>query len=112
MPDRFNSYSTFSQEGHQDDSENMQEMDILDMNILDEAENDNAIPEEEKDEDADDFHCNDDEMLNDEHEFIAEDETEDPEVRNETLSLSSFVFYNCWTGKCYISSLSLAFADG
>lgn len=112
MPLIFNCYYTFSQEGHQDDSENMQEMDILDMNVVDEAENDHAIPEEEKDEDADDFHCNDDEMLNDEHDFIAEDETEDPEVGNKILGLSSLVFYNCWTGKCHVSSPSLAFADG
>lgn len=95
----FNNYYTFSQEGHQDDSENMQEMDILDMNVLDEADNDNAIPEEEKDEDTDDFHGNDDEVLNDEHDFMAEDDTEDPEVRNDTLGLSSLVLYNCWTGK-------------
>lgn len=67
----------------------MQEMDILDMNIVDEAEADHAIPEEDKDDDADDFHCNDDEMLNDEHDFIAEDETEDPEVGNKILSPSS-----------------------
>lgn len=82
-----NNCYTFSQEGHQDDSDNMQEMDILDMNILDETENDNAVPEVDNDEDADYFHCNDDEMLNDEHDFMAEDEAEaeDPEVRNYTL---------------------------
>lgn len=74
-----------SQEGHQDDSENMQEMDILEMNILDEAENDNTGPEVDKEEDADYFYCNDDEMLNDEHDSVAEDETEDPEVRYETF---------------------------
>lgn len=73
------------QEGHQDDSENMQEMDILEMNILDEAENDNTVPEVDKEEDTDYFYCNDDEMLNDERDSVEEDETEDPEVRNGTL---------------------------
>lgn len=57
-------------------------MDILEMNILDEAENDNAVAEVDKEEDSDYFYCNDDEMLNDEHDSVAEDETEDPEVRN------------------------------
>ncbi|XP_041746228.2 scaffold attachment factor B2 isoform X1 [Coregonus clupeaformis] len=32
----------------QDDMENMQDMDILDMNVLDEAENDNSMPAEEE----------------------------------------------------------------
>lgn len=31
-----------------DDMENMQDMDILDMNVLDEAENDNSMPAEEE----------------------------------------------------------------
>lgn len=35
------------QEEQQDELENMQEMDILDMNVLDEAENDNGMPVEE-----------------------------------------------------------------
>lgn len=60
-------------------------MDILEMNIVDEAENDNTVPEVDKEEDTDYFYCNDDEMLNDERDSVEEDETEDPEVRNETL---------------------------
>lgn len=51
------------------------------MNILDEAENDNPAPDVDKEEDTDYFYCND-EMLNDEHDSAAEDETEDPDVRN------------------------------
>jgi hypothetical protein len=31
-----------------DDMENMQDMDILDMNVLDEAENDNGVPGEDE----------------------------------------------------------------
>lgn len=64
-------------------------MDILEMNILDEAENDNTVAEVDKEEDSDYFYCNDDEMLNDEHDSVGEDEQEDPEVRNETFKSCS-----------------------
>lgn len=72
----------FFQEEHHDDHENMQDMDILDMNILDDTENDNGIPAMEDDEDTENFHCGDDELLNEEHDFMQEDEAGDPEVRN------------------------------
>ncbi|XP_061539248.1 scaffold attachment factor B1 [Phycodurus eques] len=38
-----------SRDGH-DEHENIQDMDILDMNVLDEADNDNALPEQDVDE--------------------------------------------------------------
>lgn len=70
------------QEELQDDHENMQEMDILEMNILDETENDNGIPAEDE---TDNFHCDGDELLNEEHDdgaFEPEDEAGGPEVRD------------------------------
>lgn len=67
----------------------MQEMDILEMNILDEAENDNLSPEVDKEEDTDYFYCNDDEMLNDGS--VAEHEVEDPEVRNKKCNSFSTI---------------------
>ena len=71
------------QEELQDDHENMQEMDILDMNILDDTENDNGIPAEDDEDKADNFHSEQDVLLNDDDyaNFDAEDEAGGPEVR-------------------------------
>lgn len=72
------------------------------MNILDDTENDNGIPAMEDDEDTENFHCGDDELLNEEHDFMQEDEAEDPEVRNQATGLSvlSCLVYNTYlTGK-------------
>ncbi|XP_047443254.1 scaffold attachment factor B1 [Mugil cephalus] len=74
------------QEDHddmQDDHENMQEMDILDMNVLDETENDNGIPVEHYESDAENFYTEEDAELNDEHEyrtFDSDDDTRGPEM--------------------------------
>ncbi|CAJ1060488.1 scaffold attachment factor B1 [Xyrichtys novacula] len=73
-----------SRDGHeeqQDDHENMQEMDILDMNVLDETENDNGIPAEDEEEEAENL--DEDALLNEEHDnrgFESEDEVKDPEM--------------------------------
>lgn len=76
----------------QDDHENMQEMDILDMNVLDETENDNGIPAEDYEDENENFHSDDDAVLNEEHDNKAlesEDEARGPEVRNYTRNLSA-----------------------
>ncbi|XP_029987867.1 scaffold attachment factor B1 isoform X2 [Sphaeramia orbicularis] len=44
--------------------ENIQEMDILNMNILDETEHDNGIPAQDEEDETDNFHIDDDELLN------------------------------------------------
>lgn len=80
----------------------MQDMDILDMNILDDTENNNGIPAMEDDDDTENFHCGDDELLNEEHDFMQEDEAGDPEVRSYATGLSvlSCLSYNTYlTGK-------------
>lgn len=71
------------QEELQDDPENMQEMDILDMSILDETENDNGIPAEDDEDKPDNFHSEQDVLLNDDDyaTFDPEDEAGGPEVR-------------------------------
>ncbi|XP_028260089.1 scaffold attachment factor B1 isoform X2 [Parambassis ranga] len=53
----------------QDDHENMQEMDILDMNVLDETENDNEIPVEHNEDEADNFFQDEDAILREEHDY-------------------------------------------
>lgn len=79
----------FQEELH-DNHESMQEMDILDMNILDETENDNGLPAEDDGDDNENFHCDEDELLNEEHDaFEPDDEVGGPEVRNYTVNLSS-----------------------
>nr|XP_019936184.1 PREDICTED: scaffold attachment factor B1-like [Paralichthys olivaceus] len=76
-----------SHDGHediQDDHENMQEMDILDMNVLDETENDNGIPAEDDENDAEYLQGDDDdEVMNEEHDIPtleSEDESRAPEM--------------------------------
>ncbi|XP_071776576.1 scaffold attachment factor B1 isoform X2 [Centroberyx gerrardi] len=64
------------QEELQDDQDNMQDMDILDMNVLDEAENDNGIPAEE---DEDEIQNLDAEEGNEEEEEAVIDEEQDNE---------------------------------
>lgn len=67
----------------QDEHESMQEMDILDMNVLDETENDNGIPAEDYEDEAENFHSDENAMLNEEqNDRASEDEGRDPEVRN------------------------------
>lgn len=59
-------------------------MDILDMNILDETENDNGIPAEDDEDETEDFHGEEDAVMNEEHDnqaFESEDEAGGPEVR-------------------------------
>ncbi|XP_069006502.1 scaffold attachment factor B1 isoform X2 [Embiotoca jacksoni] len=92
-----------SHDGHedlQDDHENMQEMDILDMNILDETENDNAIPAENDEDDTENFYSDENAMLNDIDNyktFESEDEARGPEMdepemldKDEDMAYSSF----------------------
>lgn len=73
-----------SHDGHeerQDDHESMQEMDILDMNVLDETENDNGIPAEDDEFEAENL--DEDTLLNEEHDiraFESEDEEKGPEM--------------------------------
>lgn len=69
-------------EDHQDNHESMQEMDILDMNVLDETENDNGIPAEDDELEAENL--DEDTLLNEEHDNRGtefEDEEKGPEVR-------------------------------
>ncbi|XP_034561931.1 scaffold attachment factor B1 isoform X2 [Notolabrus celidotus] len=67
-------------EDHQDDHESMQEMDILDMNVLDETENDNGIPAEDDEDEAENL--DEDMLLNEEHDNRAL-ESEDEEKARE-----------------------------
>lgn len=63
----------------------MQEMDILDMNVLDETENDNGGPAEDDEDETENFHSDEDAVMNEEHDsraFESEDEARGPEVRN------------------------------
>ncbi|XP_070816504.1 scaffold attachment factor B1 isoform X2 [Chaetodon trifascialis] len=77
----------------QDEHESMQEMDILDMNILDETENDNGIPAEDYEDAAENFHSDEDALLNEEHDDRAsEDEGRDPAMdESETLERDEYM---------------------
>ncbi|CAL8253669.1 unnamed protein product [Merluccius merluccius] len=82
----------------QDDHENMQDMSIFDMNVVDEADNDNGIPAED-DEDimqdsADDF-CNEDELLNDSQEQSKEMMGLEDESQMDDVSPSFLVNHCC-----------------
>lgn len=70
-------------------NENMQEMDILDMNILDDAEN--GIP---ADDDMENFHSDEDTLMNeDDGAFEQENEPGDSEVRNSFLSVQFHILF-------------------
>ena len=85
------------QEESQEDQENMQEMDILDMNVLDETENDNGIPAEDDENDAEYLQGDDDdEVVNEKNDIKAlesEDEAKAPEVKRDERLIHSFLFY-------------------
>lgn len=81
----------------QDDHENMQEMDILDMNVLDETENDNGIPAEDFEDEVDNFHSEEEAMINEEHDDRAlesEDESRGPEM-DDTEMLDKDEYMTC-----------------
>ncbi|XP_041647678.1 scaffold attachment factor B1 [Cheilinus undulatus] len=74
-------------EEHLDDHENMQDMDILEMNVLDETENDNGIPAEDEEFEAENL--DEDALLNEEREhqdYESEDEARGPEMEDSGMS--------------------------
>ncbi|XP_029356278.1 scaffold attachment factor B1 isoform X2 [Echeneis naucrates] len=82
-----------SHDGHEDlqeDHENMQEMDILDMNVLDETDNDNGIPIEDYDDEAENFHREDDDAEMNEELDNRPSESED-ELRRQEMEESEMM---------------------
>ena len=82
----------------QDDHENMQDMSIFDMNVVDEADNDNGIPAEDEEDitqDSADDLCNEDELLKDSEEQGLEDESQMDDVSPSVSQFISGHFSTC-----------------
>lgn len=96
----------------QDEHENMEDMSIFDMNVVDEADNDNGIPVEEDEDKAQDFSeelCDEDELLRDSEEqhrenMGLEDELQMDEVSPTVSELMSGHFSTClmWKIACHL----------